>query len=75
MTEKELIAKQQLEIENLKETLRSAYESFSLINGILYNIGAPLNDNCLEYSREQLGPFFRISELLMSPDDEKEYND
>lgn len=30
----------------------------------LINIGAPLNDNFLQYSKEQLKPFFKIQDIL-----------
>jgi hypothetical protein len=34
------------------------------VHGILYSIGAPLNDNILGFTRKQMGPLFKISEVL-----------
>lgn len=55
-----LIAKQQLEIEGLKETAKEMEEDFRFIWSSLYCCGAPLNDNLLGFSREQMEPLFKI---------------
>ena len=54
MTEAELIAKQQLEIENLKEMLEYNYDVLNTIKGRFINCGSPLNDNCLGFNKEQI---------------------
>jgi len=59
-----LITKQQLEIEDLKEKLSTAKEKEKSLYYILYNIGAPLNDNVDMYSHKQLGTFIRIARLF-----------
>lgn len=53
MTKNELIAKQQIEIEELKIANKHNSESFRTIHNMLYGCGAPLNDNCLNFNREQ----------------------
>jgi len=64
MKESNLIAKQQLEIESLKEDVNAMQEGFQSIYNHLYSIGAPLNDNVLNFSKEQLTPFFRIGDIV-----------
>jgi hypothetical protein len=39
-------------------------EAKSKVHGLLFNIGAPLNDNLLQFSREQMAVLFRIAEVL-----------
>ena len=62
MTEHELIAKQALEIENLKEELASYKESLKTIRSYLYCMGGPLNDNAYQYNKDQLKVFFLIAQ-------------
>ena len=64
MTHEELIAKQQLEIENLKQEKQAWIDAETEIYGILFSIGGPLNDNRLGYIKEQLAPFRRIRDIL-----------
>ena len=64
MTKDELIAKQQLEIEELKEENAGLRADHEKIYYRLYNIGGPLNDNVLNYSKKQLKTFFDISNIL-----------
>lgn len=63
MDEKTLIVKQQLEIESLKEVLKIQCKRQKAIHGVLYNIGAPLNDNVLQFSYEQRIPLHRIARI------------
>lgn len=58
-----LIAQQSLEIASLKERISLYEECCKKIHLECVAIGAPLNDNKLGYSREQLGPFNRINLL------------
>jgi len=64
MTKDELISKQQIEIEELKQEAKYKKQSFENIYNILYSVGAPLNDNILGFKKEQLTPFFRISDII-----------
>ena len=70
MTLQDLIVQQQLEIADLKEKLTDCYDSFNQIHSILFAIGAPLNDNVLEYSKEQRKPLHNIAALLILPRNE-----
>jgi hypothetical protein len=54
MTKDELITKQQLEIENLKDLLKDVGLSVKYMHRNLYAIGAPLNDNCIGLNEEQV---------------------
>jgi len=64
MTENELITKQQLEIEMLRKKIAIADDCRRDLYKVLFNIGAPLNDNKLLYSKEQLKPFFKIVDIF-----------
>lgn len=65
MTQDELVAKQSLEIANLKEMLTDRQKRLRDIDRMLHCIGGPLNDNVLEYTSKQLGPFRRVAELAI----------
>lgn len=62
MTDDEIIVNQARKIAELEEKLDRYEQSRIRIRQILYSIGAPLNDNMLDYSEDQLKPFFRIAE-------------
>lgn len=62
MTDDEIIANQARKIEEMGETIKKYEESRNKIRMILYSVGAPLNDNFLQYSKEQLMPFFEIAD-------------
>lgn len=62
MTDDEIIANQARKIAELEEKLYRHEQSRVRIRQILYSIGAPLNDNVLGYTEDQLKPFFRIAE-------------
>jgi hypothetical protein len=64
MTKDQLIAKQQLEIEMLKEESKRHAEACDEVHRIIYCIGGPLNDNKLGYTREQMRDFWAIKEAL-----------
>lgn len=53
MNKDQLIAKQQLEIEDLKEKLTNAINNAKLISQQMYNVWWPLNDNRLQFNLEQ----------------------
>ena len=63
MKKDELIAKQQLEIEEYKEKLKENKELKRQIIGKFYNIGQPLNDNVLQMDKKQMGWCFGVVEL------------
>lgn len=54
MDEHEMIARQQFEIENLKEQLEAHREVIRNLKGYLYGIGQPMNDNILQFNKRQL---------------------
>ena len=60
MTKTELIAKQQMEIENLKVSLEEFENARDGIISCIVSIGGPLNDNTLGYSWRQRRIFHSI---------------
>jgi len=70
MTQEELIVKQQLEIENLKATLKSNNEIVKRVKGNMVAIGQPLNDNLLKFNKAQLTWAMDIYDLLNQIEDE-----
>jgi hypothetical protein len=51
--ELKLIAKQQLEIEELNSIMKENKKTINDITGHFYSIGQPLNDNCLMFNNDQ----------------------
>ena len=69
MTKDELIAKQQLEIEELNIICTAQKRALEQINNNLICIGGPLNDNVDLYTPQQKKRFFRIKSIIdESPD-------
>ena len=64
MTKDELIVKQQLEIEQLREAIVKYESAKDAVYGIIFCIGGPLNDNKLGYTKEQKTDFWRIKEAM-----------
>jgi hypothetical protein len=64
ITPEELIAKQQLEIENLKLLLKENSELISELSNSFYSVGAPLNDNVVKMNKEQMKWCFGVAELV-----------
>jgi len=64
MTKDELIAKQQLEIQHYKAKLIENTKIGREIKGKFYNIGAPLNDNILQFNKDQMKWCFQVVELV-----------
>ena len=62
MSPEQVIARQAIEIESMKEKLAEYKSAMEGIHGGLFNIGAPLNDNVRGYTRNQLTPFAWIAE-------------
>lgn len=54
MTNEELIAKQQHEIEEYKAALKENEKVVKKIQNSFYAIGQPLNDNILRFNKEQI---------------------
>ena len=65
----EIVGRQAVEIMNLKEMLTSYRESHEQIHNIIYCIGGPLNDNKLQYSKDQRSTFHQIAGELIDPCD------
>ena len=59
-----LIAKQQLTIEDYKESLIEIKKSSQHIRYKFTNIGGPLNDNVLQFNQEQLKFINKIAKLV-----------
>ncbi len=53
MNYEQLVAKQALELHELKTLLSTVGVQLGIISNGLYCIGAPLNDNALEFNKEQ----------------------
>jgi hypothetical protein len=64
MTKDELIAKQQLQIEEYKQMLEENSEIIKSLTGKFYNIGAPLNDNVLQFNKDQQKWCFGVVALV-----------
>lgn len=64
MNKDELIAKQQLEIEEMKMKLISNNETYKQLHGMFYSIGAPLNDNILKMNVDQLRWCSKVYNLI-----------
>lgn len=62
--EDELIAKQQLQIEDYKQMLEENSEIIKSLMAKFYSIGAPLNDNILQFNKEQQKWCFEVVGLL-----------
>ena len=64
MTKDELIAKQQLQIEEYKQMLEENSELIKDLKMRFYAIGQPLNDNVLMFNKDQLLWCFKTVELV-----------
>jgi len=64
MTKDELIAKQQLQIEEYKKMLKENKELRKQIIGKFYNMGQPLYDNILQMNKDQLKWCFEVVGLV-----------
>jgi hypothetical protein len=64
MTKDELITKQQLEIEEYKQKLIENVEIKKKLEMRFYAMGQPLNDNCLQFNKEQLKWCLKTVELV-----------
>ncbi len=64
MNDEEIIAMQARKIIELEADAAQAEDKLKRIRLQLICIGAPLNDNFLQYSEKQLEPFFKIQDIL-----------
>lgn len=64
LTMEQLVAKQQLEIENLKLELQEYVNAENNIRSRIYCVSGPLNGNRLGYTREQMTDFWAINNEL-----------
>ncbi len=74
MTKDELVAKQQLQIEEYKNMLEENEEIMKSLLCKFYCIGQPLNDNVLQMNKDQMKWCFGVVELaeqvnVLSKDD------
>ena len=58
-----LIADQQLDIESLKELVEQYQTDLREIHSMLYAIGGPLNDNILNFTKEQRAFLKQIADI------------
>lgn len=64
MTKDELIVKQQLHIERLTTQLKENKQLKKDLLGLFYNIGQPLNDNILQFNKDQLRWCIKVVESI-----------
>lgn len=64
MNDQEMIAIQARKIMELEADIAFAEEKLKRVRLQLICCGAPLNDNFLRYSKEQLKPFGKIQDIL-----------
>ena len=62
MTKSKLIYEQAMKISKMEKQIRDYNSRLVRIHNICCCIGGPLNDNKLDYTREQMGDFFAIVE-------------
>ncbi len=75
MSKDELIAKQQLEIEKYKIQEKRNKELKRSLHYKFYAIGAPLNDNILQFNKEQHKWCFEVIGLIEEIDTVKQKED
>jgi|GEM_PF-1720501 len=73
MTKDELIAKQQLEIEELKVKVSRQQEAIKKVHSRFTCIGGPLNDNFLEFDKRQMTLIYEADQDLRSVIDNEWY--
>ena len=64
MNKDELIVKQQLKIEEMETDIKGYEDSIEQVYSLLFSIGAPLNDNILEFSPKQREVLHKIAGAL-----------
>jgi hypothetical protein len=64
MTKDELIAKQQIQIEEQKERISETNRLRKLLISRFCSIGAPLNDNVLQFNKEQIKWLQEIEDII-----------
>lgn len=64
MKKDKLITKQQLQIEEYKTLLEENNKLKKQLRGMFYNIGRPLNDNILQFNKEQMKWCFDVVQLV-----------
>ncbi len=64
MTKDELITKQQLQLEEYKKMLGENSATIQSLTGKFYNIGQPLNDNVLQFNKDQQKWCFEVASLI-----------
>ena len=64
LSDSEMLAMQARKIMELEAEMAQYEIQFNQIRLQLISVGAPLNDNFLQYSKKQLEPFGKIQEIL-----------
>ena len=64
MTQEELICKQQIALEELTLLLAVNKQTVKALKSKFYSIGQPLNDNILQFNKEQLKWVFSVEQLI-----------
>lgn len=54
----------------MRERIKDMRKCFSEIDSIIYCIGGPLNDNCLQFTKKQMGVFREIADICRAGRDE-----
>lgn len=67
MTRDELIIHQQIQIEELLESVKQYEDDHECIRQILVGVGGPLNDNILDFNVNQRNLLHRILRLVEIP--------
>ncbi len=60
-----LFAEQALMIKRLKRQVNEYHEGMKSIQGVIYQIGGPLNDNKLKYTVKQMADFQKIMDFTI----------
>lgn len=61
----DVIARQAIKLEKQRLTIKAFKKAQNEIDGIIYGIGGPLNDNCLGFSKEQFSVFHEIHKTII----------
>ena len=64
MTHEELIAKQQLMLEDYEKIYIDVTRIRKELHGLLFSIGQPMNDNILQFNKDQLKWCAKLNNLI-----------
>lgn len=66
MNKEELIVKQQIDIEDMKIDIDAMQKAFQIIYDSCYAVGMPLNDNVLDFNKQQRDFLRKIARIAES---------